>query len=134
MLLQPAVAGTLVQVHADRQIGTVTPADITSAETSALVEAPSTSARPRWRRLVAVAAEAPAVAAEAHAAAFAVEAEAPAMRDSTPSQGRIVVAAEAPAVAAVAPAVAAEISRRSIGVGEHVSGEPFLWRGVWGMP
>ena len=131
MLLQPAVAGTLVQVHADRQIGTVTPADITSAETSALVEALST---PALSSAAAVAAEAPAVAAEAHAAAFAVEAEAPAMRDSTPSQGRIVVAAEAPAVAAVAPAVAAEISRRSIGVGEHVSGEPFLWRGIWDMP
>ena len=32
------------------------------------------------------------------------------------------------------PAVAAEASRRSIGVGEHLSGEPFLWRSIWDMP
>ena len=31
-------------------------------------------------------------------------------------------------------AVAAEASRRSIGVGEHLSGQPFLWRGIWDMP
>ena len=31
-------------------------------------------------------------------------------------------------------AVAAEASRRSIGVGEHLSGEPFLWRGIWDVP
>ena len=31
-------------------------------------------------------------------------------------------------------AVAAEASRRSIGVGEHLSGEVFLWRGIWDMP
>ena len=31
-------------------------------------------------------------------------------------------------------AVAAEASRRSIGVGEHLSGEAFLWRGIWDMP
>ena len=31
-------------------------------------------------------------------------------------------------------AVAAEASRRSIGVGENLSGEPFIWRGIWDMP
>ena len=31
-------------------------------------------------------------------------------------------------------AVAAEASRRSIGVGEHLSGQPFLWRGIWDVP
>ena len=31
-------------------------------------------------------------------------------------------------------AVAAEASRRSIGVGEHLTGQPFLWRGIWDVP
>ena len=55
---------------------------------------------------------------------------------ATPSQESAV--AEGVPVHAATPsqgsAVAAEASRRSIGVGEHLSGEPFLWRGIWDMP
>ena len=31
-------------------------------------------------------------------------------------------------------AVAVEGSRQSIGVGEHLTGQPFLWRGIWDVP
>ena len=55
---------------------------------------------------------------------------------ATPSQESAV--AEGVPLHAAAPsqgsAVAAEASRRSIGVGEHLSGEAFLWRGIWDMP
>ena len=46
---------------------------------------------------------------------------------ATPSQGSA-VAAEA------FEHLWGEASRRSIGVGEHLSGEAFLWRGIWDMP
>ena len=55
---------------------------------------------------------------------------------ATPSQESAV--AEGVPLHAATPsqgsAVAAEASRRSIGVGEHLSGEAFLWRGIWDMP
>ena len=55
---------------------------------------------------------------------------------ATPSQESAV--AEGVPLHAATPsqgsAVAAEASRRSIGVGEHLSGQPFLWRGIWDVP
>ena len=55
---------------------------------------------------------------------------------ATPSQGSVVADGVPLHVATPSQgsAVAAEASRRSIGVGEHLSGEPFIWRGIWDMP
>ena len=66
------------------------------------------------------------------------------------TEGTLVAASEASAVAAVAagsPSSSAETARapetsalaetktyRSIGVGEHSTGEPILWRGIFDMP
>ena len=54
---------------------------------------------------------------------------------ATPSQESAV--AEGVPLHAATPsqgsAVAAEASRRRIGVGGHLSGEVFLWRGIWDM-
>ena len=132
-VLPPAVAGTVEQATTDREVGAVQTAENTSTEEGLLVavlrDPPRSSA-------AAVAVEAPAVAHEMQ------------RRDTSTSQ-KTAVAAQTPAVAdtvrgsppsprsAVAeekPAVAARVARRSIGVGEHVSGEPFLWRGIWEMP
>ena len=71
-----------------------------------------------------------------NAATGAAVAEGVAIHAATPSQESAV--AEGVPLHAATPsqgsAVAAGPSRRSIGVGEHLSGEPFLWRGIWDMP
>ena len=100
----PAVADTLVQV-------------IGSAEKGVLVAAAGSAGQQ------------PAAAEPSSAAIVPAEAEHAKRSDSavaemiTPSQG-----SQGSAVAA-RPTVC-----RSIGVGEHLSGEAFLWRGIWDMP
>ena len=127
-VLQPAVAGTLVQANTDHEVGAVPTAENTSTEEGLLVAVLGTPPRSS-------------AAAVAHkmqrrdaspSQQTAVAAAAPAVADTMPMRGS--PPSPRSAVAAETPAVAAQVARRSIGVGEHVSGEPFLWRGIWDMP
>ena len=114
----PAVADTLVQVSTDQQKpGATAIVEKTSAEKGVLVAAAGSAGQQ------------PAAAEPSSAAIVPAEAEHAKRSDSavaemiTPSQG-----SQGSAVAA-RPTVC-----RSIGVGEHLSGEAFLWRGIWDMP
>ena len=75
----------------------------------------------------------PAVAEKDRPSQVSAIAEVVTIHVATPSQESAV--AEGVPLHAATPsqgsAVAAEASRRSIGVGEHLSGEPFLWKGIW---
>ena len=145
---QTAVGGTLAQVSTDQEKPGATATVVrTSAETSVLA---AVSGSARQEHAAADPSSTAIVPAEGQ---HAKRSDSAVAERITPSQGSAV--AEGVPIHAATPsqdsavaegfpihdatpplgsAVAAEASRRSIGVGEHRSGEPFLWRGIWDNP
>ena len=128
---QTAVAGTLAQVSTDQEkLGATATVVRTSAETSALA---AVSGSARQEHAAPDPSSTAIVLAECQ---HAKRSDSAVAERITPPQGSAV--AEGLPIHAATPsqgsAVAAEASRRSIGVGEHLSGEAFLWRGIWDIP
>ena len=145
---QTAVAGVLAQVSTDQEKpGATAIVERTSAETSVLAAVSGSARQEHAAADPSSTAIVPAEGQHAKRSDSAVAeritpsqgsavAEGVPIHAATPSQDSAV--AEGFPIHAATPsqgsAVAAEASRRSIGVGEHLSGEPFLWRGIWDMP
>ena len=145
---QTAVAGTLAQVSTDQQKpGATAIVERTSAETSVLAAVSGSARQEHAAADPSSTAIVPAEGQHAKRSDSAVAeritlsqgsavAEGVPIHAATPSQDSAV--AEGFPIHAATPsqgsAVAAEASHRSIGVGEHLSGEAFLWRGIWDMP